>query len=56
MQSSLMHEIYNNLLIEGYISSRKMVKDVVNRKNDKNADIIIKIFLTQWFTFHKIEK
>lgn len=42
VKSSLTHEIYNNLLIEGYISSRKIIKDVVNRKNDKNADIIIK--------------
>ncbi len=39
--SSLKHEIYNNLLIEGYVSSKKMINDVINRKNVDNSDKMI---------------
>lgn len=41
IQSSVTHEIYNNLLIEGYISSRKMINDIVNKKNIDSPDRII---------------
>lgn len=40
-KTSIKNEIFNNHLIEGYISSRRIINDLINQKQHQNADKMI---------------